>query len=290
MPRTAHRSGNEALDAPEGAELADARDDDGEPGRARRFGRRIGGAAGRVNQHPKLVTAAKLARELLPGDSRFGDPLSTAGTGQAHVVGRRLAELTAERPGVLREAGLSALQVWQDVSEARGRGRGDRELAILFTDLVEFSSWALEAGDDAALELLRDVGQAVEPPVKRRKGQVVKRLGDGMIAVFDDTRSALDAAFEASRALEEVEAEGYEPRLRAGLHVGRPRRLGGDYLGVDVNVAARVAEEAKGNELLVSDRALEHLDRDAVKVGRSCKVKVKGVPKDVSAAPVRPSG
>ena len=180
--------------------------------------------------------------------------------------------------------------MWQDVSEARGRGRGDRELAILFTDLVEFSSWALEAGDDAALELLRDVGQAVEPPVKRRKGQVVKCLGDGMMAVFDDTRSALDAAFEASRALEEVEAEGYEPRLRAGLHVGRPRRLGGDYLGVDVNVAARVAEEAKGNELLVSDRALEHLDRDAVKVGRSRKVKVKGVPKDVSAAPVRPSG
>lgn len=73
----------------------------------------------------------------------------------------------------------------------------------------------------------------------------------------------------------------------AGLHVGRPRRLGGDYLGVDVTVAARVAEEAKGDELLVSDRALEHLDHDGVDVGRSRRVRVKGVPKDVRASAVR---
>ena len=58
---------------------------------------------------------------------------------------------------------------------------------------------------------------------------------------------------------------------------------------MDVNVAARVAEEAKGDELLVSDRALEQLDRDALDVGRSRRVKVKGVPKDVSASAVRPS-
>ena len=95
--------GDEALDAPaEGVDPGEATEGDSEPGRARRLGQRLGGAAGRVNRHPKLVTAAKLARELLPGDPRFGDPLSTAGTEQPHVVGRRLAELTAERPGVPR--------------------------------------------------------------------------------------------------------------------------------------------------------------------------------------------
>lgn len=281
------QAGDEAPETP--AEEAEAPDAGEGAGRARRLGRRVGGAVGRINQSPKLVTAAKLARELLPGDPRFGDPLSTGGGAQPHVVGRRLAELTDERPGVMREVGFSALQVWQDVSEARGRGRGDRELAVLFTDLVEFSSWALDAGDDAALELLRDVGQAIEPPVSRHGGQVVKRLGDGMMAVFDDAQSALDAAFEANERLDEVEAEGYEPRLRAGLHVGRPRRLGGDYLGVDVNVAARVAEAAKGEEVLATDRALEDLDRESLDVGRSRRVKVKGVPKDISASPVRPS-
>ena len=44
---------------------------------------------------------------------------------------------------------MGALQVWQSLSEAQGRGQGDREVAILFTDLVGFSDWVLEAGDDA---------------------------------------------------------------------------------------------------------------------------------------------
>jgi len=222
-------------------------------------------------------------RELLPGDSKFGDPLSTGGREQPQIVGRRLADLTSERPGVLREAGLSALQVWQAMAEAQGRGRGERELAIVFTDLVEFSEWALEAGDENALELLREVGLAMEPPVTAHGGEVVKRLGDGMMAVFDEPSEALEALAEACAGVSQVEVAGYRPRFRAGLHVGRPRRIGGDYVGVDVNVAARVAEEAGGEEVLISDRALEHLDADKLDVRRKRRFKVKGVPSDMTA-------
>jgi class 3 adenylate cyclase len=253
------------------------------PGRARRAGARVKAAARRFEQSPKLVIATKLARELLPGDSRFGDPLSTAGGEQPQVVGRRLAELTADRPGVLREAGLSALQVWQSISEAQGRGRGTGELAVVFTDLVEFSNWALQAGDDAALDFLRDVGQAIEPPVKDHGGEMVKRLGDGMMAVFEDPQGALDALFEARSRLDGVDVEGYDPRIRAGMHVGRPRRLGGDYLGVDVNVAARVADEAGADEILLSGQALEHLETSALEVEEKGLVRIKGVPEDVTS-------
>src|SRR5205807_2758257 len=164
------------------------------------------------------------------------------GDNQAELVGRRLAELTQRRPGLMREAGLSALQVWQAISEAQGRGRGTREIAIAFTDLVAFSDWALEAGDERAIELLRDVSTAVEPAVRERGGEIVKRLGDGMMAVFGDASAAVDALLEARVRLNDVECEGYRPRIRAGVHVGRPRKIGGDYLGVDVNVAARLAD------------------------------------------------
>src|SRR3954451_13447983 len=191
-----------------------------------RFLRRFAAFVERMDRSPRLLAAARRARELLPGDAEFGDSLSTAGSRQPHVLGRRLSALTAERPGVLRETGLSALQVWQAVSEAQGRGRGTDELTIAFTDLVEFSEWALEAGDDAALKLLRDVSEAIEPPVEQRGGEVVKRLGDGMMAVFDDARSALDAVVDARGRLEQVEAPGYSPKLRAGIHVGRPRCIG----------------------------------------------------------------
>ncbi len=251
------------------------------PSRWRQAGVAFAVAARRLDRQPGLVSAAKFARELLPGDPHFGDPLSTAGNDQAQLVGRRISELTARRPGVMREAGLSALQIWQTVSEAQGRGRGDRELAIVFTDLVDFSAWALEAGDDLTLQLLRDVARAVEPPVGDRGGKVVKRLGDGMMAVFDEPEQALAAVFEARERLASVEAPGYQPRMRAGMHVGRPRRLGGDYLGVDVNIAARVAEAASAGELLVSDHALAVLDASTLKVGRKRFSRVKGVPRDV---------
>ena len=86
----------------------------------------------------------------------------------------------------MRELGLGALQVWQALSEAQGRGRGDEEVAILFTDLVDFSDWALEVGDEAALDLLRKVGTEEEAAICGRDGEVVKRMGDGLMAVFAD--------------------------------------------------------------------------------------------------------
>jgi adenylate cyclase len=239
--------------------------------------------AAKIDESPALMTATKLVRQMLPGDSRYGDPLSTAGSESPQVLGRRLAQLTEKRPGAMREAGMGALQMWQAVSEAQGRGRGDTELTIVFTDLSEFSDWALEAGDEQALELLRDVGQAIEPPVEDNGGRVVKRLGDGMMAVFEDPKAALDAVLAGRENMGSIECDGYEPKLRAGLHIGKPRKIGGDYLGVDVNIAARLAENAGPGEVLVSERVLEKLDTDSLDVKKKRRFKVKGVPKDMTA-------
>jgi class 3 adenylate cyclase len=224
---------------------------------------------------------------MMPGDARYGDPLSTAGDESPQVLGRRLARLTEKRPGVMREAGMSALQMWQAVSESQGRGRGDTELTIVFTDLTGFSDWALEAGDEQAVELLRDVGHAIEPPVSEHGGRVVKRLGDGMMAVFREPADALDAVIAGRDNLKDVTCDGYDPRLRAGLHLGKPRKIGGDYLGVDVNIAARLAEGAGADEILVSDKVLEQIDAGDLNVKKKRRFKVKGVPKDMQAHVVR---
>jgi adenylate cyclase len=180
---------------------------------------------------------------------------------------------------VLGEAGLGALQVWKSVSEAQGRGRGRTELAIAFTDLVDFSTWALAAGDEAAIELLRDVSVAIEPPVNDNDGQVVKRLGDGMMAVFKDADGALDALRQGRERLGDLEVDGYVPRIRAGLHVGCPRKVGKDYFGVDVNIAARVAEEAGPGEVLLSGAALDALEKPPRTKEREL-LDAKGVPED----------
>jgi adenylate cyclase len=248
-------------------------------------------AEGKQQQSPskqRLMWALKSARDLLPGDSRYGDPLSTAGSEPRNVVARQLTELAQGRPGLLSEVGLGALQVWQAVADDGTRGSGNRRIAIAFTDLVRFSDWALDAGDTATLHLLRDVGEAIEPPVTERGGEVVKRLGDGMMAAFADPQQAVEAIFDARNRLAAVEAPGFRPRIRAGVHVGMPRRLGEDYFGVDVNVAARVAEHASGDELLASGQAADELDPDAVRLRKKLLFRARGVPSDITVYSVKP--
>lgn len=206
------------------------------------------------------------------------------------MIARSVSAFQPGRESVAKELGLSALQVWQSVSEATGRGRGDLEMALLFTDLVGFSSWALHAGDAAVLELLRDVGTEVEAVITRHDGRIVKRLGDGLMATFLSAQEAVEAALDAQDAVRDIRVDGYVPRMRAGVHWGRPRRLGGDYLGVDVNVAARVTDAAKAGQVLVSDALLARVDPDGLAASRTKRLRADGAPSDLRVAQVsRPS-
>ncbi len=142
--------------------IQDRADDGGE--RADRLSR-LRGAAARFDSEPSLISAARRFRRRLPGDERFGDPLSTAS----------------------------------------GRGRGGLEMALLFTDLVGFSSWALTVGDAAVLELLGEVGSAVEARITAHEGRIVKRLGDGLMASFLSAESAVEAALDAHDPVRDIE-------------------------------------------------------------------------------------
>ena len=254
---------------------------------ARRLAR-IRRAAVQADSAPTLLAAARWLRKRLPGDDRFGDPLSTAGDAPPEVLARQVASLQRTgRQSVAHELGLGALQVWQGLSEAAGRGRGSTEVALLFTDLVGFSSWALEAGDEAAIELLREVGDALERAIGEHDGAIVKHLGDGAMAVFERSDDAVAAALDACAAMAGIEVAGHRPRLRTGVHSGKPRKLGGDYLGVDVNIAARVVDAAKPEQVLVTDTACAALEPDRFEVGRSKRLKAAGAPKGLRVSEVR---
>jgi adenylate cyclase len=244
-------------------------------------------AARRLNRHPRLVDSARRTRERTMGDDEFVDRLSTARGRPADLAARQLVAFRGKDQGVLGELGMTALQAWQRFSESHDRGRGKVDVAILFTDLVGFSSWALEAGDKQALSLLRQFSQAAESPVSSHRGEVVKRLGDGLMAAFWDAGSAVEAAFATQAGMASIEVDGYRPQLRTGIHLGRPRKLGGDYFGVDVNIAARLAEAAKPGEILISDVVLATLD-DAAIVARRRRFRAKGAPADLTAHAVQP--
>lgn len=233
---------------------------------------RLREAAAALDSHPAVLGAVEQLRRRAPGSPRAAEDT---------LVGKGMSALEPGRPSALHEVGMGALQVWQSVAATAGRGQGEREATIVFTDLVGFSSWALRAGDEAALELLRAVGDAVEDPFCARGGVVVKRLGDGIMAVFDSPADAVEAALEAQAALAQVEVAGHRPRMRVGLHHGRPRRVRGDYLGVDVNIAARVAEQAKGGEVLVSEPTLALVGEPGLRLGRARRLRAEGTPRDL---------
>ncbi len=272
------------ITASEIAELAGADPDAGDE--SARSGRKLRLAATKLDAQPALVEAARRLRRRLPGDDKFGDPLSVAGATPAALIARQVSALRPERESLIGELGFAGLQVWQSLSEATGRGRGEQEMALLFTDLVGFSAWALGAGDRVTLRLLREVGAGVEAAVLARDGRIVKRLGDGLMATFFDPADAVQAALDAQAAVREVEVDGYRPQMRAGVHWGRPRRLGGDLLGIDVNIAARVGDAAKADQVLVSDTALAKLEADDLKVGRQKRLRAEGAPRDMLVAPV----
>jgi class 3 adenylate cyclase len=198
----------------------------------------------------------------LPGDPDFGDPLSAAGDGGPQAAARAADRLMPDRNGATREVSLAALQLWQAVTEKVSGRPANAEMTLVFTDLVNFSDWSLRAGDEDTLRLLRRVAQAAEPPMLGSGGQIVKRMGDGMMAVFTDAVTAVRATLEALDAVKTVEVAGYQPRMRAGIHTGRPQRIGSDWLGVDVNVAARVMERATRGGLIISGVTLEKISAE----------------------------
>ncbi|WP_137145258.1 adenylate/guanylate cyclase domain-containing protein [Mycolicibacterium sp. CR10] len=209
-----------------------------------------------ANHDPGAIAFLRRARRVLPGDPEFGDPLSAAGVGGPRAAARA-ADRLLERNAVTREVSLGALQLWQALTERVSGRPANAEVTLVFTDLVGFSTWSLNAGDDATLRLLRRVSQVVEPPLLESGGHIVKRMGDGIMAVFTRPTTAVRAAIDAREALKTVEVEGYTPRMRVGVHTGHPQRIGSDWLGIDVNLAARVMERATRGGLIVSQATLE---------------------------------
>jgi class 3 adenylate cyclase len=243
-----------------------------------------------TNHSPGVVDFVRRARRALPGDPEFGDPLSAAGVGGPRAAARA-ADRILDRHAASREVSLGALQVWQALTERVSGRPAYREVTLVFTDLVGFSDWSLSAGDDATLRLLRRVAQVMEPPLLAAGGQIVKRMGDGAMAVFTDPTTAVRAVVDALEAVKTVEIDGYTPLMRAGVHTGRPQRIGSDWLGIDINIAARVMERATRGGLVVSQTTLDEISEDDLRaLGLTVKrirkqlfaPKISGVPEDLA--------
>lgn len=132
----------------------------------------------------------------------------------------------------------------------------DGTVAIFFSDIEDSTALNERLGDERWVRVLSAHNALVRRAVTRCCGQVVKSQGDGFMVVFGDPADAAQAAVDvqqrlssrASRALRQSRV-----RVRIGLHVGATVTHEGDYFGRNVALAARVAAEADGGQILTSD-------------------------------------
>ena len=126
-------------------------------------------------------------------------------------------------------------------------------LVFFFSDVEGSTRLLTELGDRFA-PLLGEQQRLVRHVFDAHDGAEVSTEGDSFFAVFRSPRDAVAAAAEIQRALAaHAWPPGGEFRVRIGLHLGQAILVGDDYVGIDVNRAARIANAAHGGQVVMSD-------------------------------------
>jgi class 3 adenylate cyclase len=130
----------------------------------------------------------------------------------------------------------------------------DGQVTILFSDIEDSTLMTERLGDERWLAVLRAHNSLFRRVVPAHGGFEVKNQGDGFMLVFPDSRRAVECAVAIQRELVDREpVEGERLRVRMGMHAGEAIREEGDFFGRSVIVAARIAAQACGGEILVSE-------------------------------------
>jgi adenylate cyclase len=149
--------------------------------------------------------------------------------------------------------------------------------AIVFLDLTGYSTLAEERGDEAAAEVAADLASVVQEVAQPHGGRPVKWLGDGVMFHFAHPDGAILSGLE----LVERTQQSVAMPARIGINAGAVVVQEGDYFGTTVNVAARIADYAKPNEVLVSEEAKQCVGVEDVVFELVGDVTLRGISRSV---------
>lgn len=255
-----------------------------EPGAARQAGEAAVGAVRRLLARKAAYMirhdpdAAAVALEMGLIDRRWLEdpgrsPITMAGPSE--VIERFWERAVETRPSRLSTLGLGAAQLLASrLAPPTGRPEA---MTVVFTDLEGFTSFTDRHGDEAALALLRDHQREAGPVIRREGGRIVKHIGDGLLCTFPDPQGGIRAAVGL------LDCAPEPLRLRAGVHVGEAIASPDDVIGHVVNVAARVAETAKGGQAVATLETVEAAGpTSGVVVGKARSRRLRGISERMS--------
>lgn len=126
---------------------------------------------------------------------------------------------------------------------------------FLFTDIVGSTRLRVRLGDDVADAIGARHDTIVDAALEHQGGQLVKRLGDGAMAMFTSASDAVGAAVEVQNTIAEGNRDT-EPEahlsVRVGINAGEVMADDGDFHGIPVTVASRVCDHADGGQVVIT--------------------------------------
>ena len=150
---------------------------------------------------------------------------------------------------------MAAWNVMELVRAARRR-RCRRAGTFVFADLAGYTALSEERGDQVAAAVAHEFRRTMAALSRLHGARAVQSLGDGMMLWAPDAGRATALA---AHTVAEVGARDDLLPVRVGVHTGSAVVRGGNWFGTALHVAARLAAEARPNEVRVSDATREAL-------------------------------
>jgi predicted ATPase/class 3 adenylate cyclase len=140
-------------------------------------------------------------------------------------------------------------------------------VTLLFTDIEGSTRLLQRLGPAAYAQVLGEHHRIVRAALAANRGVEIKTEGDSFFAVFGRASDAITAVVEVQRhlATQHWPAESVVA-VRMGVHTGDVGMVGGEYVGIDIHRAARIAAAAHGGQVLLSATTRAVVE-DALPVG-----------------------
>ncbi|MCW4352480.1 hypothetical protein ONR57_04090 [Hoyosella sp. YIM 151337] len=146
-------------------------------------------------------------------------------------------------------------------------------LSVGFADMVSFTSLVRTLAPDELARLVTRFELIAMDVVLRRRGRVIKLVGDAVLFVADTPLQGAAIACELSAALSE---RNQLPAVRVGMATGEVVSRLGDIFGQPVNVASRLTEQAPPGAVLVDATTASAVEKEYET--EPCEVrKIRGV-------------
>lgn len=134
-------------------------------------------------------------------------------------------------------------------------------ITVMFADIAGSTALYHQLGDEQANAIIHEVIDMMSDVTKKNSGKVVKTIGDEVMCHF----SKADYAFTTASVIQEMlqnrpKVNGIKVKVRIGMHTGQALlREDGDVFGDAVNVAAHVADIARGSQIITTKDTIDSL-------------------------------